>query len=264
MTCDVVPGAATIVEDTAAGFTTITSGSPAGRTMFYHHVITTASPLADRIIWYLDYSIAKQYLGRFAVYVRCAVDGAGLQSFNMAVKVRYGLTPNVTEYQTRTVFMGTEDPLYTYIDTLSIGEELLDDEFYSNLEIRLMIGATEAGAYAHLYVYDLILLPIDEMLAIADTESAILAQVSPWAQPAAFGVFADIDSILNPKTMRINARTETVEDFVGSMNRLSRNPWMLNPRTTQRVWFFSPGSLNISYLVQQFGVSRYLDLRGSD
>jgi hypothetical protein len=264
ISCDVVPAAVgiSLVEDTLAAAVSI-SGSPTGKMGFFHHVGITPLPLAEVLSWSFSYATAKQYAGRYAAYIRCAVYGPGLSIFQFALKIRYGVNPHYTEYQTKALFMGV-DPLYTYIDTFSLMEDLMGDEYQSNLEIRLMVGAPETGVYAHLFIYDLILVPVDEFVCVVDSNNDLLAYSYPGSLGMGDGVFADIDSILNPKSMRVYAREENTDNIIGPLNRLSRNPWMLNPRTAQRVWFFSPGSLNMSYAIQQFGVSRYWDLRGSD
>jgi hypothetical protein len=264
VSCDVIPGAVgiSLVEDTLVAAMPI-SGSPTGKMGFYHHVGTTSLPLAEVLSCSLNSSVARQYAGRYAAYIRCATYGPGSTNFQFALKIRYGINPHFTDYQTKTVYIGT-DPLCTYIDTFSLMEDLMENDYQSNLEIRIMIGSPDTAVYPHLFIYDLVLVPVDEFVCVADSSMDLLAYSYPGSLGGGTGVFADIDSIMNPKSMRVYAREESNDNIIGPLTRLSRNPWMLNPRTAQRVWYFSPGSLNISYAVQQFGVSRYWDLRGND
>jgi len=254
----------TMEEDTAVDVLMHTAedidGSPTGKMTLFDYPHTVIDPLTIRGTWTFAYNIARQYAGRYAAYLRCTTEGPGAINFQIGLQLCYGLSPNYTTYPTKTIFLNS-NPMFTYVDSFSIMEDLMEDEYLANFHINLMIGIPEDIAYSNLYIYDLIVVPVDEFLYTAETESTILAVDAP---PNGNGVYIDADSIGNPKIMRSVARVEINDDKLANLIRMSRNPWMLNPRTSQRIWFFSPASMNISYIPKQYGIFRYFDLRGKD
>ena len=240
----------TVVEDNTLGAFGVVP-SPTGQISHYDPGVL-ARALQTESTWTFAYNIAKQYAGRHAAYIRCMRD-AGSNDHTVALQICYGSTPPYqTIFQTKTVFVSTTE-FCTYIDTFSIMEDLMEDDYIYNLKINLMIGTPTAGVN-DLFIYDVALMPVDEFVYAAETDNSLLIK----------GYYLDIDPIGNPKTFRSLTKDEATDDYVAPFTRLSRGPWVLNPRTTQRVWYFTPGDMHISHAVQQFGVNRYFDLRGKD
>jgi hypothetical protein len=242
--------------------------APTGRVTLY-------APGVDRTIRYAAYveiapPLSLEYYGRFRALLRVKQSGGNAGDIGGRLEVQGGGIRS--QYYSPIKYTQTT----AVWETLDFGSVTLPSITVSpdeNVRIVLIIDlANTNGAVASLYLYDLILIPLDEW-AIDSLDS--LTPTSTTSLAANYARRVDIDSIYQPKSSIRSVIYETVTDqIMGPYLSIAGGPAILQANAQQRLWFFSERavagalwprrpSIELGHVLQTFHVSRYYSLRGN-
>lgn len=217
--------------------------------------------------------VARDYYGSFHAYVRARRAAGSSTDYNVRLQVVAGsggisFTTESKQLQTTTAFELLD---FGQIDIPPSGA-FKESDLGDTLEIRIQANA----AVADLYLYDLILIPVDEWaidaVDIANSTASIIGRAGTNSNQ----LLLDIDSVSDPLLdIKSLVRQNTAQEMITSVyNPITGGEAMAQVGVTQRLWVLcaqtsATGSSyswiappDISHSVQAFKNERYLALRG--
>lgn len=230
----------------------------------------TYTPLADSPLygdpigkWDLT-AVASEYRGSFHVFARVGYNGAVAQGdFAFKFGVDLGGSGFADNMQTEPVFPDIGTGIYQLIDlgAISVNPNIDVDDLAFNL-----YSAPVNGALKSVYLYDIILLPVDEFaLQIFSIDSAL--SINPL-------LFLDIDSISVPKTSTIcGIYTKAASTLVYVVACVASGQALWQANAHQRLWIvqdkidsdgISDYALSeMAFSAQCYKNQRYWSMRGT-
>lgn len=222
----------------------------------------------------LNLTIARDFYGVFHAFLRARRTAGAATDISVRLQIATGsggitFTTQSKQLQTTTAF----EVLDFGEITLPVSGTFKSTDLGDITEIR--IQASAASGTPDLYLYDLILIPVDEW-AVDAVDFANEAD-SDVGRSNGIAKLLDVDSVTDPKVdIRTLVRITGTNGFITSeWNPITNGAAILQANTTQRLWFFamqtSATGLSYSWLappgiahsVQLFAVDRYLGQRGS-
>lgn len=244
--------------------------TPTGRRATYNPVGVEA--MATRATITFEPSITKDFYGDFRVFLRARRTGGVATDFNIQLQVSTGSggiqeTTGSVQLQTTTAwevldFGQIKIPVFGTLKTVDIADQT-----------QINIQASAANAAIDLYLYDLILIPIDEwsgdFVDFHNQSTSIVGKISGIPR------FLDLDSITNPKSNpQALVRMVGSELIPSAYDQITNGQIILQANANQRLWFLAMqtdavgSSFNwiapfeIAHSIQIFHNDRYLGLRG--
>ena len=264
------PSGISVVLGTSGTFVT-NPVSPTGRAVDFAPAGSSAT-YEDAVTWNLDSTISQQFYGTYMALIRIArpaAYGDGDFLFKLAVEdstlvetaaadlTDTGSAPGDTP---TTIEMGT---IRLPNGNIHVGNTL------SNLKIILKI-APVVGATKTITIYDVIIIPTDEMAFVADDTNPGFIPT-----PQVFATFVtnwEINS-LNPRVDIYAVALDTNNELIRFYRPISNGPFSVHEKRRQRLWFFSglflSGNIRLASPRTTFSMDidksqRYLTARGSD
>lgn len=239
--------------------------APTGRSYLVN--AAAAQSLLERVVINLDQTIASHFYGVFHVYGRFEVTTA--TSFTAALKVSTLGGQTVVQTPTITVnslSLGGDTPGIADFGTLSIPPTNIVNDTDTTDELEFTIMVSVPGAADDIYIYDLILIPVDEWAGdfiapnLGSTGSASVNRGD---------THLDADSITLPKTdMRSILRFDS-NDSITSRWQAVATQFQLKRGREQRLWFLSFQNLGTTgmhqtlHSIQLYRAQQYLSMRGN-
>lgn len=225
----------------------------------------------DAVTISFAYSIASQYRGKFAAWLRCVeFNGVFAPSYDVQAKLSYRFGRDTQETDPVPIYQWdtTEESVRYFMGYLDLGPDLAKDELLDHATIDVWLYNDDPAATQEVWLMDLILVPVDEY--------AVFVDVGDWDPSSAVWPFtsdyAKVDSIELRKTGGTRGHLiRNVYSWMGwgdppgiakTIPIYTEGPWRLPNNSQVRVWYFS---LHNPYLVvseQHFINSRYLLSRG--
>jgi hypothetical protein len=256
LTVTAISADSSFIQDNAGLFV----GSPTGHVGLYN----PAGPrlMAQRFVYSFDDTLASQYSGKFAFYLRYRITSAIDPDFSVKLKFNWGsmlgvFTDEVAipPLQKDSVYLGTYDLTFPYKKS----------ERFAEYDISIYLSAVN-GTGGSLMIYDLILVPVDEIPVLVKCMTPP-GYFTPSAHPEQTGVV--IDSIGYPKDLvRVFFMNVFTDDLSASLEYFLSGIWQ-QQTGHQRIWYFSFGGDNIRtmhlpIMLQQYVTNRYaLGMRGT-
>lgn len=192
--------------------------------------------------WRLSSAIAGQYKGRFRAIARVGYDtGIADGDFSFRLRVAVGTLNigNSTYYGPITPYTSTSTA-YTY-QTVDFGNITVlgkSSETVQQLTFALEIAHTAGANPNNLYMYDLVLIPIDEWTTEASSLDTSVYIASPSVNATIDPPFLDLDGItpypLAPAVLRVGLAGNVSARFKG----IQATPPIARHGRTQRLWVF--------------------------
>ncbi len=225
--------------------------------------------MAMRVQFAMDNRIASQYVGRFHGYVRASQPNGSVGDFSVRVVTKFGAGFQEWVSESAATYVLNQ---WQVLDVGTVlmpapGEILSDKTFDAIIQIQ----ASASNAAADLYIYDLVLIPVDEWAGdFRDSDEAGSGAAAGNADKI------DIDSVLMP---RASIRSTVENGVTGYTDAVwlpvTNGPAQLQQKEDHRLHFFfsryhDPGAGIIessepwiSHSIQVFKVQRYLGMRGA-
>lgn len=246
--------------------------APTGRRAVYNPGGVEA--MATRATVTIGPLLARDYYGVFHAYVRARRTGGSATDLSVRIQVVTGsggisFTSEVAQLQTTTAFELLD---FKQIE-IPVSGAIRSDELPDTIEIR--IQASAASGTPDLYLYDLILIPVDEWAIDAydptNSDGSIIGGAVQEKRRQ-----LDIDSVSYPiLDIRTLVREVTVTDLIVAeynpitggeaiaQNNRDQRYWILAARTSATgssySWIAEP---QIAHAVKAYKNERYLALRG--
>lgn len=246
--------------------------SPTGRRATYNPGGVEA--MATRATISLNPSIARHFYGTFHAFLRAQRTAGVATDLSIRLQVATGsggitFTTQSKQLQATTAF-----------EVLDFGEIALpvsgafkSSDLADTTEIR--VQASAASGTPDLYLYDLILIPVDEWSI--DAVDFANESDSDVGRSGSVSKFLDIDSVTDLRIdIKTLVRTADANKFItAEYNPITSGPAILQANADQRLWFFAMrtsatgASYNwlappeIAHTVQILKNDRYLGLRGA-
>jgi len=219
--------------------------------------VATPEALATRLTISLDSTLGPQFHGNYHCYARFGSFNGG--TWQSRIAVRNGSSGQVLYGETVTHGNGLRFATFD-LGSITLGEANPDTEF-DQINIYWQAGRVTGGTYLELV--DLFILPVDECSGIFD-----MLGTSSFLTPD----YAELDSATFPREQIIAVVRDENDLQVG---RMLANATILGlqPKRTQRLWFFSYGldassnELAYPYIMYTVGlerVQRYWSMRGDE
>lgn len=220
-----------------------------------------------------DTSVASEYYGVFRAFLRCGRSGGDSDDYQFRIKLNFG-TGGADVLSGEEFVLGTTQ--YEILDLGRIAIPTADvisvrDNIGDSLTITIQGYSTNSTD--DVYLYDLILMPVDEWAADSIIPSEDISNLDMDIEN---DEYLDIDSVTNPKR-NIASYLRTTSDLMESVYRtIANGPVILQVNQDQRFWFlamalFNSGGVNrwaarptIQGRVLVDKVQRYKSLRGSN
>lgn len=225
-----------------------------------------AQALLDRAVITLSNVIAPDYYGIFHIYGRFEVVTA--VSFEAALKVSTMGGQTVVQSPTVTansLALGGDTPAVADFGVWSIPPANIVNETDTTDELEFTIMTTVPGAADDIYIYDLILIPVDEWAG--DFIAANLGSTGSASSNRADTYF-DADSIGLPKVdLRGILRLESTNGITSRWQSVATQ-FQLKRGKAQRLWFFTFQNTGTTAMHQTLHTTRlyraqqYLSTRG--
>ncbi len=242
--------------------------APAGRAVSVNPGAPTALT-AGNAAQVIFNTTGKEFHGDFHLYLRTVQTGGAASDYYLS-------------YSVRCVSMQVDSRLF-YLSELgdpSTGEMALTDlgqvklppglgplnasEYPSTVAIWFGVG-TDAAAPGHLYLLDLILIPIDECAGVITGADELYALPSVYA-----GRVMQSDSVYHPLVDHLARMVYAAipAQIVGDWRSTQAGPFAWQPDEQQQLWALSFREGNLSFLhftysIQAFRNQRYLGMRGA-
>ena len=247
---------------TAVGSTTfvVDADAPTGVSAHYNPVGVEA--MGDEIDIVFSDALAPHFYGQFRAYLRGDRNGGAAGDFSAQLEIAFGtpyLTDVVTSNHTAADYavldMGKIDLGPT--GSLAAG----DDTFSSSITVRL---ANSNAAPGDFFLYDLILIPVDEWAAGCS-----------YTDPVRYlerTRYLDIDAVGHPKnTHRCFIRNVSGDAIRTNWIANAPGPPMLQANARQRLWFFHQfldtgywhADIEIADTIKIYANQQYLTMRGT-
>lgn len=245
--------------------------APTGRRMTYNPGGVEA--MSTRAVISISSTVIRDFYGIFHAFLRARRTAGNAADISVRLQVVTGsggiiFTTSNRQLQTTTAF-----------EVLDFGEIALpvSGSFKSSdladvTEIR--IQASAASGTPDLYLYDLILIPVDEWAI--DAVDTVNSSISDAGRSNGIAKLLDIDSLTDPRTDIRTLVRLTSGDFVSAeYNPITNGPAILQTNKDQRLWFLammtSATGASYSWLappeivhsVQLFKNEGYLGQRGA-
>lgn len=214
----------------------------------------------------LDSQLAVEYFGSFRALLRMKqyAGSFGDMIFRLSITVGSQGIAFTTEPQTPSQNVDF-DLLEFGLVNIPISDYLKQVDIGDTMTIRIQGYSTSASADA--YIYDLILLPVDEWAG--DFIDGDLNYTSYMSN----GEYLEIDSITNPKVSLRNTLRSAGSRVKSIWEQKTNGPVQLRANKKQRLWILSQGLASttptwntppeLSHRVQMWSVERYRWARGS-
>lgn len=268
----------TVDEQNIAGVTCVVAGvntsfiadlnSPTGRALEWIPAGITA--MGARATITIDSSIASEWKGTFHAFLRVGQFNGNSNDFSVRIVCNFGGNAQTT--QAVLVPWSVVPPLGVYNGVVDIGTITTQDagsaaDGYGDCTITIEAAISNGAGLIYLYIYDLILIPVDEF----SVDNRYNPSVLPY--PALNGfTYLDVDSATVPKVaVRSIIRYASDDLMVGNWTPITPNDISLQANAEQRLWFMStsfdsPGEFALPhnvFAVQSFATARYLSMRGN-
>lgn len=230
--------------------------------------------MATRATIAIGGGIAPDFYGTFHAFLRAKRTAGVSTDLTVRLQVATGsggitFTTVSQQLQTTTAF----EVLDFGEITLPVSSSFKSTDLADTTEIR--IQASAASGTPDLYLYDLILIPVDEWSA--DVVDFANESDSDVGRSNGIAKLLDIDSVTDPRIdIKGLVRTADASEFITSeYNVICGGPAILQSNADQRLWFFamqtSATGLSYSWIsppeiahtVQVFKNQRYLGMRGA-
>lgn len=238
-----------IVTDLSAG-STLLIGSATG----YVLKVDPNTPIYvadENMRWKFNYNIAMQYRGRYDVYIRYDYGASYTADYYVKARAIAGAEGYWTERKVRLDAGSNEQ----YLGRLVCWENFVYDDPFWEAGIALHFENTNANP-GELFVYDIILIPVDECAVYVDMGVDYLTQTG----------ILDIDSVYNPRVpLRCMHRIDAYNplgDIYGIYAYSSPGSFVLQPNKDQRIWFYSRNYQHLLHKTKVEIVPRYQISRG--
>lgn len=217
-----------------------------------------------------SYNVARQYRGKFAVWLRCVqIDGVAHPNYYVRAKLSYRFgrqwqeTDPVIIYQ----YDGTADYENYFMGYLDFGPDLASDEFIDKAEIRIWLDNSDAMNTPKTWLMDLVVMPVDEFAVFCDT-GGWDPDESAWPYNTDY---AEVDSLELRKTggtrsfliRKTIVAAGNLPGIAKTVAAYTEGPWRLPNNSQARVWYFALHNPHLIASEQHFMNSRYLFSRGS-
>lgn len=210
--------------------------TPTGRRATYNPGGVEA--MATRATVSLGPTIARDFYGLFHAFLRARRTAGASTDLSVRLQVATGsggitFTTSSKQLQTTTAF-----------EVLDFGEIALpvsgsfkSSDLADTTEIR--IQASAASGTPDLYLYDLILIPVDEWAI--DAVDAANESDSDVGRSGGIAKLLDVDSVTDPRIdIKTLVRTADAGGLItAEYNPITSGPAILQANTTQRLWFFA-------------------------
>lgn len=262
-----LPFGITMTQGSATGISWVNdSTAPTGRRLSVN--LSSAGDLndwKDLVTITLSTSIAREFHGYYRAFVRCLYNNATTQGWRLRLQMRFGsggmrLNTNPV-YPTANKEWEAVDFGQLAISTREIacmGGSLSD-------QMQIVVQGYTTATARQLYLYDVVLMPIDEWAI-----DAYIPDLTPVGTPQiANQNFLDVDSITNPKIAISALNRNPAGLIVSKYQAVNNGPMILQANKDQRLWFMvlhwndywasypeAPGS------VQVYKQQQYLAYRG--
>jgi len=216
-------------------------------------------------------AIWAQYYGKYHVFIRARQVGGNAGDMSVYMRLTQGVVNLGTAFWIGetgyTEVVGTPYPLDCGRVVFPIGGVSPVESYYPPV-LHLYLRNTNAAA-TDLYLYDVILLPVDEWGAeFVVSQYGGNAQLGGDRSPFYHGVL-DIDSMSYPK-LRLSAqvRMDQNDQILFPWRCISNNAASLRKNTRQRLWFYMVNYVDtVSHLAYGHSLTvtdneRYLSMRG--
>lgn len=224
-------------------------GSPTGRRALY--TPPGAAGMLGQLWVNWTYEAAKQYIGKYAVYLRYDYLGGVAGDFSLQLTWRFGLSSG----QTAPVIL---DPVKfeMFIDYIDLGPGVAPDEFIDGYML-ISIDDTTAAGPGTIYLYELILVPIDEFVVFVDR--------GLWNIASAY----DTDRVIVDSIglRKLGARTyslqpPSVSSILEAWDFYMSGEWRFQKGSRQRIWYYGLHSPYLVGSIQNWANQQYLISRG--
>jgi hypothetical protein len=220
---------------------------------------------------FFAYNVAKQYRGKFAVWLRCVqIDGVMYPNYYVRAKLTYRFGRQYQETDPVIIYRYDGTDVYTkyFMGYLDFGPDLAPDEFIDGAEINIWLDNSDVMNSPKTWLMDLVLMPVDEFVVFCDTGGW---DPSDGAWPYTTD-YAMVDSIELRKTGGTRAfLIRNVYSWMGwgdppgiakTVPTYTEGPWRLPNNSQARVWYFALNNPHLIASEQHFMNSRYLFSRG--
>lgn len=210
--------------------------SPSGRRVVYNP--GGVESMASRATISLGPTVARDFYGIFHAFLRARRTAGTATDLSVRLQVATGsggisFTTQSKQLQTTTAF----EVLDFGEITLPVSGSFKSSDLADITEIR--IQASAASGTPDLYLYDLILIPVDEWAI--DAVDATNSNVSDVGRSGGIAKLLDVDSITDPRIdIKTLVRTADVGGLItAEYNPITNGPAILQANATQRLWFFA-------------------------
>lgn len=194
--------------------------------------------MASRATISLGPTVARDFYGIFHAFLRARRTAGTATDLSVRLQVATGsggisFTTQSKQLQTTTAF----EVLDFGEITLPVSGSFKSSDLADITEIR--IQASAASGTPDLYLYDLILIPVDEWAI--DAVDATNSNVSDVGRSGGIAKLLDVDSITDPRIdIKTLVRTADVGGLItAEYNPITNGPAILQANATQRLWFFA-------------------------
>lgn len=248
------------------------AGAPSGRRATYNPGGVEA--MATRITVGISPAIARDFYGTFHAYLRAKRTAGVSTDLTVRLQVATGsggitFTTVSQQLQTTTAF----EVLDFGEITLPVSSSFKSSDLADTTEIR--IQASAASGTPDLYLYDLILIPVDEWAV--DAVDMANESDSDVGRSNYIAKLLDIDSVTDPRIdIKTLVKTADASEFItAEYNPICGGPAILQANVDQQLWFFAmmtsaTGAAyswlappEIAHSIQLWTNPRYLGMRGS-
>ena len=215
------------------------------------------APIEDRVIFTIDSAHAAQWSGRYRALARVAFFS---DPFNLSIRLRVSTQSGGGTVAALPIVRGNWGGTVLSFGTLDFGIINIDppgwpvDDFDA-IEIAIQMGMQLFGAgTGSVFVFDLILLPIDEYFAeIHDPNDVVGTRLFN-------GRYLDIDSVRYPRhSVVTRVRRDSDDAVVAPWNSRPVHEIALRPNRDQRLFFFSGTSTPRFQAIEGGTISRWED-----
>jgi hypothetical protein len=245
--------------------------SPTGRAVLYNPGAGNSGDCEITI----DGSIAGDFIGRYRCYVRVDMDGAVTDctmTLNIGLRDIGGITI-VDYFESETITVPSDDAGllidFGVIDIPGMGV-VRDNEVFSDFVLTLNLANTTAAP--QLYLYDLILIPIDEWAGEFNSITTITTDATIGGIDQSSYKYLDVDCLSQKRNISSFVRTYPGDVIQYAWKNIASEPMQLQANTDQRVYIFTRRWENLDevWLADVSGMgkitvdatARYLGMRG--
>jgi hypothetical protein len=229
------PAGVTVTLGTNVSFSA-DSTTPTGRKAVYNPAGVEA--MANRVIFGLGSSIARDYYGQFHAFLRVQRTAGAVTDFDVQLQIETGTggvqsTTDSLQVQSTTAwelldFGQVRIPASGLLSSTDLGDNT-----------RIIVQASAASGTPNLEIYDLVLIPVDEWAG--DFSDSVNSNDSIIGRDDSYPKMLDVDSLTQFKN-RLSAliRTADSNEFVVAVYPdVSNGAAALQANARQRLWFLS-------------------------